>query len=384
MEKDILARYAGWGAIPQVFERHNFTRDSWRKESDELRTLLTPDEWTAAEASTPNAHYTSELVVLSMWKALHHLGVTAGPRLLEPSLGVGNFFGLMPEDLLPNTRRVGVELDSITARIAQQLYPDAKVYASGFQDVSFPNNFFDIAIGNVPFGNYGVHDAAYKRQYTKSIHNYFFIKALDKTRPGGLVAFVTSSYTMDSSDTSVREYLSQPAEFLGAIRLPSTTFADNAGTSVVTDIVFLRKYAAGADEKPRQAWIELAPIEFPGPWGDPITEQINAYFAARPETMLGAYQHKSGRWGDQKELAGNLTQEGLDAAVARLPAGIYRPMKPQEPLEMRALDALGNIKNGAYGLAHGKLRPPDLKEFVMTPIRRSSAVLCRGRPSRCS
>ena len=355
MEKDILARYAGWGAIPQVFERHNFTRDSWRKESDELRTLLTPDEWTAAEASTPNAHYTSELVVLSMWKALHHLGVTAGPRLLEPSLGVGNFFGLMPEDLLPNTRRVGVELDSITARIAQQLYPDAKVYASGFQDVSFPNNFFDIAIGNVPFGNYGVHDAAYKRQYTKSIHNYFFIKALDKTRPGGLVAFVTSSYTMDSSDTSVREYLSQRAEFLGAIRLPSTTFADNAGTSVVTDIVFLRKYAAGADEKPRQAWIELAPIEFPGPWGDPITEQINAYFAARPETMLGAYQHKSGRWGDQKELAGNLTQEGLDAAVARLPAGIYRPMKPQEPLEMRALDALGNIKNGAYGLAHGKL-----------------------------
>ena len=171
-----------------------------------------------------------------MWKALRHLGVTAGARLLEPSLGVGNFFGLMPEDLLPNTRRVGVELDLITARIAQQLYPDAKIYASGFEDVTFPNNFFDIAIGNVPFGNYGVHDAAYKRQYTKSIHNYFFIKALDKTRPGGLVAFITSSYTMDSSDTSVREYLSQRAEFLGAIRLRSTTFADNAGTSVVTTL----------------------------------------------------------------------------------------------------------------------------------------------------
>jgi hypothetical protein len=240
-EQAALVRYVGWGALAAVFDSH--PAQDFRQASTDLRELLTDEEYTSARATTPNAHYTSPDVIAGIWYALTRLGLTAGAQILEPAAGIGHFFGLMPEALLPGTRRTAVEIDSLSARIARALYPVSVIHHNPFEALALPADFFDATIGNVPFGNYGVYDPVYRRQpqLTRCIHDYFFAKSLAKTRPGGLLALITSRYTMDKQDPTVRRHLADSADLLGAIRLPNTTFQANAGTTVTADILFLRK-----------------------------------------------------------------------------------------------------------------------------------------------
>ena len=215
-EKAVLVKYTGWGAMPNAFASQP-PRD-WQSVADELKDLLSAEEYASARASTPNAHYTSPEVIQAIWQAMERFGLQPGAQILEPSMGVGHFFGLMPESLHPGTRRTGVELDSVTARIAAKLYPDSSVHAKAFEDTPLPKDFFDAAIGNIPFGNYPVYDPAYRRspQLTRSIHDYFLTKTLDVVRPGGLIALITSRYTMDKEDSTVRRHLSDGSILLGA------------------------------------------------------------------------------------------------------------------------------------------------------------------------
>jgi hypothetical protein len=322
-EKHILARYTGWGAMPAAFDSYTGREDEWNDVRDILNELLTDDEHDAASASVTNAHYTSPLVVEAIWAGLEHIGVSSGTRILEPSVGVGNFLGLMPESLATRSLRTGVELDSITARIAKQLYPDATIFETGFEDAPFPNNFFDVAIGNVPFGNYGVHDPKYKNWQTTSIHDYFFIKSLDKLRPGGVLAYITSRYTMDKIDSSIRGHLASQADLLGAIRLPNSSFKGNAGTTVTTDILFLQKRGAG-QVSTGASWVNV---------GDYASESgkfsLNEYYLAHPEMMLGEMRLVHSRYAAQPELIGEVTQDNLSMAISALPRGMYAPRAEQ-------------------------------------------------------
>jgi hypothetical protein len=257
-EKAVLVKYAGWGAMPNAFEPRP-PRD-WQSVAEELRELLSAEEYASARASTPNAHYTSSEVVEAIWQAMERFGLQAGAQILEPSMGVGHFFGMMPEGLYPGTRRTGVELDSVSARIAAKLYPDSSVHAKAFEDTPLPKEFFDAAIGNIPFGNYPVFDPAYRRSphLTQSIHDYFLAKCLDVVRPGGVVALITSRYTMDKQDPAVRRHLAGGSILLGAVRLPNTAFQANAGTEVTTDILFLQKRSP--ETPPGESWMELSPV----------------------------------------------------------------------------------------------------------------------------
>ena len=223
-EQEVLSRYVGWGGIPNAFDPD---KEDWSAEYVELKNLLTEDEYRSARASTLNAHYTSPTVIKAVYEAIGNMGFESG-NILEPSCGVGNFFGLLPESMNAS-KLYGVELDSLTGRIAQQLYPNAHIAVQGYEKTGYPRDFFDLAIGNVPFGQYKVADRAYDK-LGFSIHNYFFAKALDQVRPGGVVAFVTSRYTLDAQDPSAREYLAKRARLLGAIRLPNNAFRANAGT----------------------------------------------------------------------------------------------------------------------------------------------------------
>jgi len=254
----VLVKYAGWGAMPNAFEPRP-PRD-WQSVAEELRELLSAEEYASARASTPNAHYTSSEVVEAIWQAMERFGLQAGAHILEPSMGVGHFFGMMPEGLYPGTRRTGVELDSVSARIAAKLYPDSSVHAKAFEDTPLPKEFFDAAIGNIPFGNYPVFDPAYRRSphLTQSIHDYFLAKCLDVVRPGGVVALITSRYTMDKQDPAVRRHLAGGSILLGAVRLPNTAFQANAGTEVTTDILFLQKRSP--ETPPGESWMELSPV----------------------------------------------------------------------------------------------------------------------------
>jgi hypothetical protein len=240
-EKALLVRYSGWGAMPQAFSDHDYS--AWNEIGDELKALLTKEEYNSVRASLPNAHYTAPLVIRAIWSALERMGVSSGVHILEPSIGIGHFFGLMPESLYSGTPRTGIELDSVSARIARLLYPDSTIHAKPFEETTLPDNFFDVVIGNVPFGNYAVYDPSYRKRkpfLTRAIHDYFFSKSLDKVRPGGLLGLITSRHTMDKQDSAMRVYLAARANFLAAIRLPNTTFKANAGTSVTTDIIFLQ------------------------------------------------------------------------------------------------------------------------------------------------
>ena len=248
-EQEILSRYVGWGGIPQAFDESNA---EWSKEYAELESLLTADEYKEARASTLNAFYTSPTVIKAMYEALGNMGLSKG-NVLEPSCGVGNFMGLVP-DSMEKIRMYGVELDSISGRIAQQLYQRNKIAVQGFETMQFPDSFFDCVVGNVPFGNYKVPDKRYDR-HNFLIHDYFIAKSLDLVRPGGVVAVVTSSGTMDKKDSSVREYLANRADLVGAIRLPNNAFQRNANTGVVADILFLQKRDRAAVE--RADWVDL-------------------------------------------------------------------------------------------------------------------------------
>ena len=339
-EQEILSRYVGWGAIPDAFDEN---KGDWAKEYAELKAALTPEEYEAARSSTLNAHYTSPTVIRAIYDALVNLGFEGG-RILEPSCGVGNFFGLLP-DSMSNSELYGVELDSITGRIAQQLYPDANIEITGFENTKFADGFFDVAIGNVPFGNYQVFDPEYNR-LGFSIHNYFAAKMLDQVRPGGIVAFVTSRYMMDAKDESARRYLAERGELLGAIRLPNNAFRANAGTDVVTDIIFLQRRELPLTELPD--WVHT---------GDtPEGFKVNKYFLQHPEMVLGAPTADSTQYAGQDYTVAPI--EGADLAAQLHEAirhihGEYTEREVEETQSADILPADPDMRNYSFTLVDG-------------------------------
>ena len=340
-EQEILAQYVGWGGLADCFdERHS--------KYAELKALLTEDEYAAARASTLNAHYTSPVVIRAIYDALANMGFQGG-NILEPSCGVGNFFGMLPE-AMGGSKLYGVELDSLTGRIAQQLYQRASITVQGYERVSYPKDFFDVAVGNVPFGSYQVNDKAYNR-LGFSIHNYFFAKSLDLVRPGGIVAFVTSRYTMDAKDLTVRKYLAQRAELLGAIRLPNDAFKFNAGTEVVTDIIFLQK--RDHVDLPEPAWVQL------GESANGFT--INRYFIDHPEMILGVQTAESTQYGKQDFTVIPIEGGSLENQLADAIQNIHGKYTEAAPAELEDAEADNSIpadpavRNYSYTLVDGKV-----------------------------
>lgn len=344
-EQEILSRYVGWGGIPQAFDEKNA---DWAKEYAELKSLLPADEYSEARASTLNAFYTSPTVIKAMYEALSNMGLSKG-NVLEPSCGVGNFMGLVPESM-ENIKMYGVELDNVSGRIAQQLYQKNKIAVQGFETMQFPDSFFDCVVGNVPFGNYKVPDKRYDR-HNFLIHDYFIAKSLDLVRPGGVVAVVTSSGTMDKKDSSVREYLANRADLVGAIRLPNNAFQRNANTSVIADILFLQKRDRAAVE--RAEWVDLGTT----PEGYPI----NQYFAQHPEMVLGEITTESTQYGKRettvKPIEGADLAQQLKAAVENIHAEITEPEITDDELDQNAepLPADPNVKNFSYTNVDGQV-----------------------------
>ena len=337
-EQEILSRYVGWGGIPQVFDENNA---DWSKEYSELKSLLTAEEYKEARASTLNAFYTSPTVIKAMYEALGNMGLSKG-NVLEPSCGVGNFMGLVP-DSMEKIRMYGVELDSISGRIAQQLYQKNKIAVQGFETMQFPDSFFDCVVGNVPFGNYKVPDKRYDR-HNFLIHDYFIAKSLDLVRPGGVVAVVTSSGTMDKKDSSVREYLSNRADLVGAIRLPNNAFQRNANTGVIADILFLQKRDRAAVE--RAEWVDLGET--------PEGYSINQYFAQHPEMVLGEITTESTQYGKQettvKPIEGADLAKQLKEAVGNIYATITEPEISDDELDVQEepIPADPSVKNFSF------------------------------------
>jgi len=372
-EKAVLARYVGWGSMPNAFA--HYPPAEWKGIAQEVSQLLTPEEYESARASTPNAHFTSPQVIEAVWDAMLRLGLTKGSQILEPSMGVGHFLGLMPPALLPGTKRTGVELDSVTARIARKLYPDSTIFAKGFEETQLPDNFFDAVVGNVPFGDYGVHDPAYKRTLTRAIHDYFFAKSLDKLRPGGVMALITSRYTMDKQDSTIRDYLADRADLLGAIRLPNTAFKANAGTEVTTDILFLRKRAPGKAAS-GESWRGLVPIH--SPEGD---IEVNEYFARHPQMMLGQMKLEGTMYrGQEPTLVGNLSSALLAQAGRLLPEGAFIPRDEgrSPPAPARQAEDSDGLKEGGFALREGKLFIRSGHTFEPAELSASVAERVRG------
>ncbi len=372
-ENAVLARYVGWGAMAGVFESNYRRREEWNKPAEELRQLLTDDEYESARASTPNAHFTSPMVIKAVWDGLERMGLSNAAQILEPAMGVGNFFGLMPETL--HGHRTGVELDSITARIAKKLYPDSSIFAKGFEETPLPDNYFDAVVGNVPFGDYAVHDPAMKHQLTRSIHDYFFAKSLEKTRPGGMMALITSRYTMDKENDAIRKHLAEHADLLGAIRLPNTAFKGNAGTEVTTDILFMRKRAPGALPS-GEAWQHLETIDSPD---GPI--EVNEYYARHPEMMLGKMKLEGTMYrGAEPTLEGQLTPELLKQAVNALPKGAYVPTDEGRGPPPAVLDAeaFTGIKDGAYAERDGAIVIRNGNSFESTSLSVNAEARVKG------
>ena len=344
-EQQILSRYVGWGGIPQAFDESNA---DWSKEHAELESLLTADEYKEARASTLNAFYTSPTVIKAMYEALGNMGLSKG-NVLEPSCGVGNFMGLVP-DSMEKIRMYGVELDSISGRIAQQLYQKNKIAVQGFETMQFPDSFFDCVVGNVPFGNYKVPDKRYDR-HNFLIHDYFIAKSLDLVRPGGVVAVVTSSGTMDKKDSSVREYLANRADLVGAIRLPNNAFQRNANTGVVADILFLQKRDRAAVE--RADWVDLGET--------PEGYSINQYFAQHPEMVLGEITTESTQYGKQettvKPIEGADLAQQLKEAVSNIHATITEPEISDDDLDVQEepIPADPSVKNFSYTNVDGQI-----------------------------
>ena len=345
-EQEVLSRYVGWGGLPQAFDERS---EAWHSEYSALKSLLTQEEYEAARASTLNAHYTSPTVIRAIYAAVEQLGFRSG-NVLEPSCGVGNFFGMLP-DSMKKSRLYGVELDSITGRIAQQLYPKAHITIAGFETTD-RRDFFDLAIGNVPFGAYQVQDKAFAR-HNFLIHDYFFAKTLDQVRPGGVIAYITSKGTMDKQNPAVRRYIAERAELLGAIRLPNTAFKANAGTEVTSDILFLQKRERPLAVEPD--WVHL------GQTADGIP--VNSYFAAHPEMMLGTMVREPGLYGNENETAcipleGAVLSEQLTEAVQHI-RGEYQAAELPNQLEGEAaadtIPADPNVKNYAFTMVDGEV-----------------------------
>ena len=346
-EQQVLSQYVGWGGLADAFDPG---KDSWAKEYAELKGLLSEDEYAAARSSTLNAHYTSPMVIRSIYDAVEKMGFQSG-NILEPSMGVGNFFGMLP-DSMQSSRLYGVELDSITGRIAQKLYPEANIKVAGFETTD-RRDFYDLAVGNVPFGNYKVNDKAYNK-LNFSIHNYFFAKAIDQVRPGGVVAFVTSRYTLDSKDSSARKHMAERADLLGAIRLPNNAFRANAGTDVVSDIIFLQKRDRPIDHEP--GWVQLGKTE------DGFA--INQYFVDHPEMVLGELTTESTQYGREEltvaPIEGANLADQLAEAVQHIEgqytaAEVDTPDIAEEEATRRTLPADPEVKNFSYTVVDGEV-----------------------------
>ena len=367
-QQQVLSRYVGWGGLADAFDPD---KESWSKEYAQLKELLTPEEYAAARGSTLNAHYTSPTVIRAIYEAVGRMGFETG-NILEPSCGVGNFFGMLPEEMR-NSRLYGVELDSISGRIAQQLYPKADITVAGFETTD-RRDFYDLAIGNVPFGQYQVRDKAYDK-LNFNIHNYFFAKALDQVRPGGVVAFVTSRYTMDAKDSTVRRYLAQRAELLGAIRLPNNAFRANAGTEVVSDIVFLQKRDRPLDIVPE--WTQTGQTE------DGFT--INRYFLDHPEMVLGRPTAESTQYGKQDYTVAPI--EGLELAdqlhdAVKYIRGTYQEAELPELGEGEAIDtsipADPNVKNYSYTVVDGAVYFRENSRMVRPDLNATAEARVKG------
>ena len=366
-EQEVLAQYVGWGGLSDAFDPN---KDSWAKEYAELKGLLSEDEYAAARSSTLNAHYTSPVVIRSIYDAVEKMGFQSG-NILEPSMGVGNFFGMLP-DSMQNSRLYGVELDSITGRIAKKLYPQADITVAGFETTD-RRDFYDLAVGNVPFGQYKVNDKAYNK-LGFSIHNYFFAKAIDQVRPGGIVAFVTSRYTMDSKDSTARKHMAERADLLGAIRLPNNAFKANAGTDVVSDIIFLQKRDRPADIEP--AWVQLGKTE------DGFA--VNSYFVEHPEMVLGELTAESTQYGREEltvaPLEGTSLAYQLAEAVQHI-EGQYAEVEVETPdiadaeNEKHILPADPEVKNFFYTVVDGEVFYRE--NSVMTQVELSDTA--KGR-----
>ena len=340
-QQEVLSRYVGWGGIPEVFDEN---KPDWSKEYAELKALLTPEEYEASRGSTLNAHYTSPAVIRAIYEAVGSMGFEGG-RILEPSMGVGNFFGLLPESM-QGSQLYGVELDSITGCIAKQLYPEANITVAGFETTNRPG-FYDLAVGNVPFGQYQVHDPEYDR-LGFSIHNYFAAKMLDQVRPGGIVAFVTSRYTLDAKDESVRRYLAERGELLGAIRLPNNAFRANAGTDVVSDIIFLQRREQPLTELPDWVHVGTTPEGF----------TVNRYFIDNPDMVLGTPSAESTQYGRQDytvaPIEGADLSEQLHEAVQNI-HGEYTEREIEEAERSDILPADPDVRNYSFTLVDGEV-----------------------------
>ena len=366
-EQQVLSQYVGWGGLADAFDPN---KDGWAKEYTELKGLLSEDEYAAARSSTLNAHYTSPVVIRSIYDAVEKMGFRSG-NILEPSMGVGNFFGVLP-DSMADSRLYGVELDSITGRIAKKLYPQADITVAGFETTD-RRDFYDLAVGNVPFGQYKVNDKAYNK-LGFSIHNYFFAKAIDQVRPGGVVAFVTSRYTMDSKDSTARKHIAERADLLGAIRLPNNAFRANAGTDVVSDIIFLQKRDRPADIEPD--WVQLGKTE------DGFA--INQYFVDHPEMVLGELTTESTQYGREEltvaPLEGTSLADQLAEAVQHI-EGQYTEVEVETPdiaeeeATRRILPADPDVKNFSYTVVDGEVFYRE--NSVMTQVELSDTA--KGR-----
>ena len=346
-QQQILSKYVGWGGLAEAFDSQN---EKWAKEYAELKELLTPEEYTLAKASTLNAHYTSTVVIKAMYQAIEHMDLKF-KNILEPSCGIGNFFGLAPQSL-KDVSMYGVELDSITGRIAKQLYQKANITINSFEKTNFKDNFFDMAIGNVPFGSYKVMDKKYDK-YNFLIHDYFFIKTLDKVKTGGIVAFITSKGTLDKENDSVRKYLSERADLLGAIRLPNNAFFENAGTEVTTDILFLQKRETPPEKQP--SWVQTGTLE------NGIT--VNNYFIEHPYMILGKMSYWNNMYGNEKETAclpleGAVLEKQLQKAITSiilLNRTLFQTVEIEElEEEIEVLPADETVKNFSYTIVEGK------------------------------
>ena len=359
-EQQVLSQYVGWGGLSDAFDP---SKDSWAKEYAELKELLSEDEYAAARSSVLNAHYTSPTVIRGIYDAVERMGFRSG-NILEPSMGVGNFFGMLP-DSMTSSRLYGVELDSITGRIAQKLYPQANITVAGFETTD-RRDFYDLAVGNVPFGQYKVSDKAYNK-LGFSIHNYFFAKTIDQIRPGGVIAFVTSRFTMDSKDSTARKYMAERADLLGAIRLPNNAFKANAGTEVVSDIIFLQKRDRPADIEP--AWVQLGKTE------DGFA--INQYFVDHPEMVLGNLELESTQYGYDLTVApleGTSLAAQLAEAVQHIEgqyttAEIAAPDVADAEAQRKTLPADPTVKNFSYTVVDGDIYYRE--NSIMTPIELS-------------
>jgi len=366
-EQQVLSQYVGWGGLADAFDPG---KDSWAKEYTELKGLLSEDEYAAARSSTLNAHYTSPTVIRSIYDAVKRMGFHSG-NILEPSMGVGNFFGMLP-DSMADSRLYGVELDSITGRIAKKLYPQADITVAGLETTD-RRDFYDLAVGNVPFGQYKVNDKAYNK-LGFSIHNYFFAKAIDQVRPGGIIAFVTSRYTMDSKDSTARKHMAERADLLGAIRLPNNAFRANAGTDVVSDIIFLQKRDRPIDHEPD--WVQLGKTE------DGFA--INQYFVDHPEMILGELTTESTQYGREEltvaPIEGAVLADQLAEAVQHI-EGQYVEVEVETPdvadaeVERKTLPADPDVKNFSYAVVDGEVYYRE--NSIMTQVELSDNAKAR-------